>query len=287
MKYRKPITSMKDRHVLIELDGGFTDNEIGHMLRKAYLNHKAPHEYDDVKKYIRDLTIGKHNSVYIMSNGIPAPLAAASIFYPNQLTNGNVKYDNVEALVTGCGQLLEPGYVNNSNCTGVSYQTYSASNASGNFYIVVEGMNLSSIPTYGYNNGIAIPWELLYTNNTFTSFSVNLDRAPSGTLVVGPLSASPFPYAGVKYAYALYQTSNNPLTLTTYYYWSPSTESFTYVYFVLYANASYTIVNIAVNTYCTPSGGNQAYLVPLFYSQGNYSFNSGSYYISMWQFTYT
>jgi hypothetical protein len=285
MKYRKPITSMKDRHVLIELDGGFTDNEIGHMLRKAYLNHKAPHEYDDVKKYIRDLTIGKHNSVYIMSNGIPAPLAAASIFYPNQLTNGNVKYDSVAALETTCGNLLEPGYVNNSNCTGVSYQTIYGSQET----LYVGGISLSSIPTYGYDNGIAIPWELLYTNNTFTSFSVNLDRAPSGTLVVGPLSASPFPYAGVKYAYALYQTSNNPLTLTTYYYWSPSTESFTYVYFVLYANASYGITNISTAYGCYPqsSSAPQVYLVPLFYSQGNYSFNSGSYYISMWQFTYS
>ena len=279
MKYRKPITSMKDRHVLIELDGDFTDNEIGHILRKAYLNHKAPHEYDDVKKYIRDLIIGKHNSVYIMSNGIPSALAAASIFYPNQLTNGSVKYDSVAALVTTCGQLLEPVYVNNSNCTSVSYQYVDS--------IYVYGINLGSIPTYGYDNGTAIPWELLYTNNTFTSISANVNGAPSGTLVVGPFSASPFPYASVKYAYALYQSSNNPLTLTTYYFWSPSTESFTYVYFVLYANASYSITNISTGYNCNPGYGNQAYLVPLFYSQGNYSFNSGSYYISMWQFTYT
>jgi len=279
MKYRKPITNIRDRYVLIELDGDFTYDEMRHILNHAYLNHKAPHEYDEVKKYIRDLVIGKHNSVYIMNNGSPQPLASASIFYPDQLSilaSGNsINYDFMIYVNSGnCGTAVGIGYTNNSTCTSVGINS-----SSGSIY----GVASTSLPTYGYNNGTALTWELLYTNTNFTSTS----PSATGTLAVGPynpnLSGQIIPYYGIGYGYAPYLTSNNPLTLSTYYYWEASSVSFSYVYFNLFANAAGGINTSSFN--CTH--GSIILLVPIFYSQGNYSFNANTYYISMWQWTYT
>jgi len=289
VKYRKPVISMKDRHILIELDGEFTDDEIKHKLNHAYLNHKAPHEDDNIKKYIRDIIIGKHNSVYIMDNGVPDPLASESIFYPNVLGGGNIYYDYVIAVQAYCGSVVVPGYDNNSNCTsntgGGIYSSGVITTASGNTFNVNSASPSTS--TYGYQNGIALLWELLYSQNPFTSFQPTWGAAPSGTLIVGPSSPGLFPYNGIKYAYALYQTNNNPLTLTTYYYWSPPSQNFSYVYFVLYETTGLNMGVTYSNGSTCSGGGNGVFLFPIFYSQGNYSFNSGSYYVSMWQFTYT
>ncbi|MFP3219024.1 MAG: hypothetical protein RXQ99_10605 [Acidianus sp.] len=270
MKYRKPITNIRDRHVLIELDGDFTYDEMRHILNHAYLNHKAPHEYDEVKKYIRDLVIGEHNSVYIMNNGVPEPLASASIFYSPAVSvvayNASFYYDYVSDAMTGGGGAFLPSFVNNETCTSSTH---------GN--LLVTGPLL----TYGYNNGTALLWELLYTNNSFTSLPTIAPGTYSNGLVVGPRGTNSVPHAGIKYGYTLYQTSSNPLTLAAYYYWEGVSESFSYVYF--------NIVGTSCNSWgsysCDPSQSNL--FVPLFYSQGNYSFNANTYYISMWQFTYT
>jgi len=289
-KYRKPTIGMKDRHVLVELDGDFTDNEMRHILNHAYLNHKAPHEYDEIKKYIRDIVIGKHNSTYIMNNGIPDPLASESIFYPNILGGGGIYYDYIVAVKTGCGSLVALGYDNNSNCTsntggGITSSGY-VGTASGDTFNIYGASPSTS--TYGYENGVALLWELLYSQNPFTSLQNTVGAAPSGTLVVGPSNPGLFPYSGIKYAYALYQTNNNPLTLTTYYYWSPPSGNFSYVYFTLYESSGVSLtLLIPYVSNCYGGGGSGVFLYPIFYSQGNYSFNSGAYYVSMWQFTYT
>ena len=269
-KYRKPITNIRDRHILIELTGDFTDNEMRHILNHAYLNHKAPHEYDEAKKYIRDLVIGKHNSVYIMNNGEPEPLASASIFYSPAVSvlsnNYNIYYDYLSDAYTTCGSQFVPGLVNNGTCTSNTQGTLTYSN---------------SLLTYGYNNGTALLWELLYTNNSFTSLPTINPGTYSNGLVVGPRTTYSVPYAGIKYGYALYQTSSNPLTLSTYYYWKAPSSSFSYVYFNIVAYASKVLGS------CQAYSQEYSLFVPLFYSQGNYSFNSGTYYMSMWQFTYT
>jgi len=279
IKYRKPIIGMKDRHVLMELDGDFTDYEMRHKLRHAYLNHKSPHEYDDVNKYIRDIVIGEHNSVYIMSNGIPQPLASVSIFDPNLLsifTSGQaINYDH--AIVFSDGFCLSIVLVNNGTCTSVSI--YNSSDCS---LYTEGGIGLNS---YGYDNGNAVVWQLLYTNTPFTSIQPSYNSSPPGTLLVGPYDTGIFPYAGIKYGYALYQTSNNPLTLTTYYYWQAPSESFSYAYFNLFPTMEFTSSSTPAGS-ATSGSGAHAY-VPIFYSQGNYSFNADTYYISMWQFTYT
>jgi hypothetical protein len=268
MKYGKPITNIRDRHILIELDGDFTHDEMRHILNHAYLNHKAPHEYDEVKKYIRDLVIGKHNSVYIMNNGSPNPLASASIFYSPAISvianNKNIYYDHVVDVNTTCGAGLFPGFVNNSTCTSNTFGQLS-------WY--------GPLFTYGYNNGTSLMWELIYTSNPFTSLPTIEGGTYSNGLAVGPRGTFSIPYAGIKYAYALYQTSNNPLTLSTYYYWEAPSKSLSYVY-----------LNLVVHSYtnwdsCSPYDG--TLYVPIFYSQGSYSFNANTYYISMWQFTYT
>jgi len=280
MKYRKPITNIRDRHVLIELDGDFTHDEMRHILNHAYLNHKAPHEYDEAKKYIRDLVIGEHNSVYIMYNGIPEPLASASIFYSPLIYNNGINYDAMVIMSNlQCGQAVAIEYTNNGTCTSVGFN--SPSNLT--FY----GASITSLSTYGYNNGTALTWELLYANTNFTSIPPTPYGSTSPTLAVGPYNpvaseanyGQIVPYSGIKYGYALYQTSNNPLTLSTYYYWEAPSASFSYVYFNLFAYAN---VSVQACSY----GGNIV-LVPLFYSQGNYSFNANTYYITMWQFTYT
>ena len=274
-KYRKPITNIRDRHVLIELDGDFTHDEMRHILNHAYLNHKAPHEYDEAKKYIRDLVIGKHNSVYIMNNGLPQPLASASIFYPPPLSvianNSNIYYDHVVDINTAyCGAGFLPGFVNNGTCS---------SNTS--YYMGFPG----PLFTYGYDNGTTLMWELLYTNNPFTSLPTIEGGTYSNGLAVGPRGTFAIPYAGIKYGYALYQTSNNPLTLTTYYYWEAPSKSFSYVYFNILANAGTTWGTSGGS--CSMFDSECNLFVPLFSSQGNYSFNGNTYYISMWQFTYT
>jgi hypothetical protein len=293
LKYRKPIISMEDRHVLIELDGQFTDDEIKHKLNHAYLNHKAPHEDDDIKKYIRDIVISKHNSVYIMNNGIPDPLASESIFYPNILNGDNIYHDFILVANGYCDTAVVPGYDNNGTCTSNTasdvYGSGYTFTVSGNT-ITISGVS-PSISTYGYDNGVALLWELLYSENSIASFQSTLGAAPSGTLVVGPSNPGIFPYGGIRYSYALYPTNNNPLTLTTYHYWSPPSSNpswnFSYVYFVLYET---TGLNLSI-TYSSGStcsgGGSGVVLLPIFYSQGNYSFNANTYYISMWQFTYT
>jgi len=266
-KYRKPIIGMKDRHILMELDGDFTDYEMRHKLRHAYLNHKSPHEYDDVKKYIRDLVIGEHNSVYIMSNGVPQPFASVSIFNPNLLsffTSGQpVYYDNL--LFGGCG--ITQVYVNNGTCT-----SYKIVPVSGCGQDVEYALGLNS---YGYDNGNAVAWELLYTDIPITSIQPTETNSPPGLLLVGPYNPGTVAYTGIKYGYALYQTSNNPLTLSTYYYWEGQSGSFSYAYFNLYPTVK-NFVNESVPA-----------LMPIFYSQGNYSFSANTYYITMWQFTYT
>ena len=280
MMYRKPTVKIMDRHTLIELDGDFTDNEMRHILNHAYLNHKAPHEYDEAKKYIRDLVIGDHNSVYIMNNGSPNPLASASIFYPGALSvlssGNNVNYDFLLTIATlNCGNAVGIGYTNNETCTSIKINSPSGES------IFIS--SLSGIPTYGYNNGTALTWELLYTNTSLTSIQPITSGTLAGTLAVGPLnpnySGQLVSYSGIKYAYAPYLTSNNPLTLSTYYYWEALSASFSYVYFNLFVDA--------IGGMGSCSGDQIRLLMPIFYSQGNYSFNANTYYISMWQFTYS
>jgi len=278
------MVGIKDRHTLIELGGDFTDEEIGHLLRHAYLNHKAPHEYYELRKYIRDIVIGNHNSVYIMSNGIPQPFASASILgapylstlndsfaYHGSGSNTALYYDYLSTSTNNvCPSAMVIGEVSNGTCS------------SANPYPIGWG-----IGTYGYNNGNAIVWQLYYTTNSFIS---------QGTSTSGAMSVGPYPlfyFQGVvpKYGYAPYVSSSSPLTLTTYYYWnygsSPSSLSFNYVYF-----GFLDIAGASSNALCNVGNGmvNTEYyrgFIPLFYSQGNYSFNANTYYITMWQWTYT
>jgi len=266
MMYRKPTVKIMDRHTLIELDGDFTDYEIGHLLNKAYLNHKAPHEYDELKKYIRDLMIGRHNSVYIMNNGNPNPLASASVIgspYISTIPQGQVLYyDWLGVPYQNC-QVSELGLTNNStNCSSntVGYSTWRPA-------------------LYGYNNGKAIEWELYYTTVTFPQEGAN-PSSSNPVLTVGPTSLSIGYYASPKYAYAPYISSNNPLTLSTYYYWNPgsSSLSFNYVYFSVFSDGCYTNACFCPGAYS---------IKPLFFSSGSFTFQANTYYISMWQWTYT
>ena len=275
-KYRKPITNIRDRHVLIELDGDFTHDEMRHILNHAYLNHKAPYEYDEAKKYIRGLVIGEHNSVYIMYNGIPEPLASASTLYPGALSVLSLDYDTMIISIPSlyCGQAVGIAYTNNGTCTSIVINSPSG---------YTMPFSLNSTTTYGYNNGTALTWELLYTNTQFTSIQPALQSSPPGILLVGPYNPGTVAYAGIKYGYAPYLTSNNPLTLTTYYYWQAPSASFSYVYFNIYANLSGSLSGNGWTCGDSPGTG----LVPIFYSQGNYSFSANIYYITMWQWTYT
>jgi len=271
MMYRKPIVKIMDRHALIELDGDFTDYEIGHLLNKAYLNHKAPHEYDELKKYIRDLVIGKHNSVYVMNNGSPNPLASASVLgspYLSILPAGTaLHYDWLGTTQNSTCYNAELGLTNNStNCS---------SNTVGN--------NTWNPIIYGYNNGKAVEWELYYTTVTFPQEGAT-PSSSNPVLTVGPTGLNDRAYASPKYAYAPYISSNNPLTLSTYYYWDgtgnsgASSLSFNYVYFNIVLDNCYTNA-----CYCP----NAVSITPLFFSSGSFTFQANTYYIGMWQFTYT
>jgi len=271
MMYRKPIVKIMDRHTLIELDGDFTDYEIGHLLNKAYLNHKAPHEYDELKKYIRDLVIGKHNSVYIMNNGSPNPLASASVIgtpYLSTIPTGtSMYYDWLGTSQNPPCYNAELGLTNNST------------NCSSN----TVGGNIWNPRIYGYNNGEAVEWELYYTTVTFTQEGATPSSYTS-VLTVGPSGLNERAYASPKYAYAPYITSNNPLTLSTYYYWDgtgnlgASSLSFNYVYF--------NIVLSVPSAYVCPNAV-EASITPLFFSSGSFTFEANTYYIGIWQFTYT
>ena len=261
--YRKPVIKVMDRHTLIELDGDFTDHEIGHLLRHAYLNHKAPHEYDELKKYIRDLVIGKHNSVYVMNNGSPNPLASASVIgspYLSTISAGSwIYYDWLGV----SGFLPEIGLTNNStNCNSNNY-----------------GTTQWGPVIYGYNNGNAIGWSLYYITTPFNKLT-QPSTSPFPGLSVSPVYCYTSVYVSPKYAYAPYISSNNPLTLSTYYYWySGSSLSFNYVYFNIYFNTCYTGAE-------APCPGKPS-IIPLFFSSGSFTFQASTYYISMWQWTYT
>jgi len=271
MMYRKPMTKIMDRHILIELDGDFTDYEIGHLLRHAYLNHKAPHEYDELKKYIRDLVIGKHNSVYVMNNGNPNPLASASVIgapYLSTIPTGTkLYYDWFGAQdPIKCASSVV-GLTNNS--TDCSSNTI--------------GFNTWKPELYEYNNGNAVRWSLLYLQMLFNQeYGYEMELKPS--LLVGPPGITYVPYVIPKYAYAPYISSNNPLTLSAYYYWSitniyaPSSISFNYVYFNIYMYGCYTHA-------CACPGAPS--IIPLFFSSGSFTFKKDTYYISMWQWAYT
>jgi len=266
MMYRKPTVKIMDKHTLIELDGDFTDYEIGHLLNKAYLNHKAPHEYDELKKYIRDLVIGKHNSVYIMNNGNPNPLASASVIgspYLSTIVRGQVLYYDWLGLQVNCSTGIQLGLTNNST------------NCSSN----TVGDNTWHPALYGYNNGNAVEWELYYTTKPFPQQPVP-PSSSEPVLTVGPTSLGIGYYASPKYAYAPYISSNNPLTLSTYYYWNSgsSSLSFNYVYFIIYSNGCFTNA-------CDCPGAPS--IEPLFFSSGSFTFQASTYYISMWQWTYT
>jgi len=266
MMYRKPTVKTMDRHILIELDGDFTHYEIRHLLNKAYLNHKAPHEYDELKKYIRDLVIGKHNSVYIMANGSPEPLASASILASPYLSNysGQVYYDYAFSGTSMSGVWNPACLTNNStNCNSIS-------SAAG-----CTPLNWAPI-FIEYNNGEAWQWGLFYIPNVITAGGQGLYITMSP--ILGNIYPPNYIIINAKYGYAPYVSSTNPLTLTTYFYWSPgsSSYSYSYVYFTIAMNP---------NTCNGPNGG--IYILPLFYSTGQYNFNSDTYYISMWQFTYT
>jgi len=271
MMYRKPTVKIMDRHTLIELDGDFTDYEIGHLLNKAYLNHKAPHEYDELKKYIRDLVIGKHNSVYIMNNGSPNPLASASVLgtpYLSTISAGTyLHYDWLGTSQSSACSSNELGLTNNStNC--------SSNTVGGSPWIP---------SLYGYNNGKAVEWELYYTTTTFSQEGAN-PSSSNPVLTVGPTALINIAYASPKYAYAPYISSNNPLTLSTYYYWDgtgnsgASSLSFNYVYFGIFLSGWF-------NGACYSAS--YALLMPLFFSHGSFTFQANTYYIGMWQFTYT
>ena len=265
MMYRKPTVKIMDRHTLIELDGDFTDYEIGHLLNKAYLNHKAPHEYDELKKYIRDLVVGKHNSVYIMANGNPEPLASASILASPYISkySGPVYYDYIFSGVSNTGTWVTWCYTNNAtNCN-------SAVSGGG---CVPLGWYPISIT---YNNGQAWQWGLLYTAHPIGGGVPGLYITKSP--IIGSWG-SVFTVISAKYGYAPYISSTNPLTLSTYFYWSTGNSSYSYsnVYF-----------NITINPNDVTNTGGGDFLIPIFDSTGQYNFNSSTYYISMWQFTYT
>lgn len=249
MKYRKPTPSIIDRHILMELDIDKHDEyDVKHILNKAYLNHKAPHEYHDLKRYMRDIVIGKHNSVYIMNDLNPHPWASPSILCPFPLYNASFNiYLNSDAMAT---------IPNNYGL--ILTQSSGGCNSAPNSW--TSGLNM-----YSYNNGTALIWDALY-------LPVPFNKATSiqpGQFVVGPGSVNDIPVISPKYAYAPYTSSTNPLTLTTYYYWEntlQNTLNDSYVYFTLYPSSDY--------------------LVPLFYSQGSYTFSPNTYYITMWQWTY-
>jgi len=265
------MAKIMDRHVLIELDGDFTDYEIGHLLNKAYLNHKAPHEYDDLKKYIRDLVIGKHNSVYVMNNGSPNPLASASVIgapYLSTIPAGTKLYYDWFGFQdpTKC-ESIKFGFTNNS--TDCSSNTV--------------GFNTWNPILYGYNNGKAVVWMLLYIQIPFQQENYyNIGHLPA--LAVEPLELRGGNLALPKYAYAPYISSNNPLTLSTYYYWNGtgsfgvSSLSFSYVYFNILSNGCFTDA-------CACPGAPS--VTPLFFSSGSFTFQANTYYIGMWQWTYT
>ena len=269
--YRKPTVKIMDRHTLIELDGDFTDHEIGHLLNKAYLNHKAPHEYDELKKYIRDLVIGKHNSVYIMNNGSPNPLASASVLgspYISTLQKGtNLYYDWFGTIGSDTCFNAELGLTNNpTNCSSNTV-----------------GSDLWQPATFEFNNGVSVQWQLYYTTNPFPHQAVP-PSSSEPSLLVGNWVLINMPNAQPKYEYAPYITSNNPLTLSTYYYWDgtgnsgASSLSFNYVYFGL----------LLVDNYANQNCWNEApSITPLFFSSGSFTFQANTYYIGMWQWTYT
>ena len=273
MMYRKPAVKIMDRHTLIELDGDFTDYEIRHLLNKAYLNHKAPHEYDELKKYIRDLVIGKHNSVYIMNNGNPNPLASAAVIgapYLSTLQKGaNLYYDWFGTIQGGGCSNAEKGLTNNpTNCSSNTV-----------------GADLWLAAIYGYNNGNGVENQLYYTTEPFPQQPVP-PTSSEPSLLVGLWVFDLMTQALPKYKYAPYITSNNPLTLTTYSYWNgtgnsgASSLSFNYVYFGLLLVYNYA------NDSCG-SGSGVPSLMPLFSSSGSFTFQANTYYIGMWQWTYT
>jgi len=271
MMYRKPMTKIMDRHILIELDGDFTDYEIGHLLRHAYLNHKAPHEYDELKKYIRDLVIGKHNSVYVMNNGNPNPLASASVIgapYLSIIPAGTKLYYDWF------------GFQDPMKCVSIQLGfTNNSTNCSSN----TIGFNTWNPVLYGYNNGKAVVWVLLYTPIPFQQENPDsIQFKPA--LMVEPLGFKGEKFASPKYAYAPYISSNNPLTLSTYYYWNgtgnsgASSLSFNYVYFSIFLAGCFTAA-------CACPGAPS--IVPLFFSSGSFIFQSNINYIGTWQWTYT
>jgi len=256
MKYRKPMKDVQDRHTLIELGGDFTNNEIKHILNHAYLEHKAPHEYDELKKYIKDIVIGKHNSVYIMNNGNPNPLASALVLASPYISNlsGSIYYDICGAAnySTGCALTNNATNCNSNTFKPITWYVY----------------------TIKYNNGIAFQWALFYTYAPF-------NKSPSGLYVtLSPNGYGQLAYTmiGATFGYAPYITSTNPLTLTTYFYWNPGSSSYSYSYV-------YFVINLS--NYAYADEGLQFAMMPFFYSTGQYNFNSDTYYISMWQWTYS
>ena len=256
MKYRKPMKDVQDRHALIELGGDFTNDEIRHILNHAYLEHKAPHEYDELKKYIKDLVIGKHNSVYIMNNGNPNPLASALTLASPYISNlsGSLYYDF-------CGA---------ANYTIFCFPTNNATNCNSN----ANGYITWWAYIIKYNNGTALQWALFYTYAPFINkpggLYVTLSPYGNGQLAYTMINAT--------FGYAPYITSTNPLTLTTYFYWNPGSSSYSY---------SYVYFTINLSNYAYANDGIFFAMMPFFYSTGQYNFNSGTYYISMWQWTYS
>ena len=252
---------VQDRHALIELGGDFTNNEIKHILNHAYLEHKAPHEYDELKKYIKDIVIGEHNSVYIMNNGNPNPLASASILASPYISNysGSIYYDYTHTINTG----------------GVAWTAVCLTNNSTNCNSNSCGATSWEPIMIKYNNGEAWQWGLLYTPNVFTAGTSGLYITISP--IIGNWGAD-YIITNATFGYAPYISSTNPLTLTTYFYWNTGSSSYSYSYV-------YFTVNMNPNSASGPSSG--IFLIPLFYSTGQYIFNSDSYYISMWQFTYS
>ncbi len=267
MKYRKPSFTIKDRHVLIELDMDKHDEyDVRHLLNKAYLNHKAPHEYSDIKRYIRDIIFSKHNSVYIMNNGLPEPLASASIlgspYISAESFNAAEYYDYMTVVNSvNCGNVYVLNLITStSNCNNVSTHV--------------------SPLTYGYNNGTAVQWGVLYLPTQFNKAT----SVSSSYLLISPSQILEITNISPKYAYAPYISSTSPLTLTAYYYWQNSTSNTineTYAYFGLMADITVGIsCGGATSFYIQPT------FVPLFYAQGSFSFSPSTYYMSSWQWTY-
>jgi len=255
---------VQDRHAIIELDGDFTNDEMRHILNHAYLNHKAPHEYDELKKYIKDIVIGRHNSVYIMANGSPNPLASASILASPYISNysGQVYYDYLRDIYNydapGPGPCLTNSSTNcnSNNCGGLNWAPIMAK----------------------YNNGEAWQWGLFYTPEVFSNITSGL------YVTISPYTCCGMPYytlIAATFGYAPYVTSTNPFILTTYFYWNPGSSSFSYSYVYFTIDMSCAANPISSGSVCG------VYLIPLFYSTGQYNFNPDTYYISMWQFTYS